>query len=420
MTTTRFRRGNRGYVLFTGSALAIGLVCFTGLAFDTGYAQLQRSRIQTAADAAVVGAVAQSSRATGTNAMVVAARQNAAYNGFTHGQNGVAVNLNYPPTSGRYANNNSWIEARVTQAVPTFFMRMVGTDTINISARAVAKAGGPGDGCVFVLHPTMGGAFDLNGNGTLDSCGIHVNSNNLYAANINGNYTMKLSSFRIVGGYWIVSGGAQTWMPGSFPVTGSNPITDPLWHKVAPDASGPCRETNLQLKGGGTKVYNAQPGVYCGGISVSSGWRLNLAPGLYVLRGGGLDVATNGEIVGDGVTIYNTYAPGYAYAPITINGNNVSKLSAPTSGPQEAMLIFQDRTAPAGVANYIKGSSNFTLDGAVYFPTQAFELNGSSSLKYTIVVANSLEISGGTTLKADYSGLTNGNPMLSKSFVFGE
>lgn len=39
-------------MLLTGAATAVGLIAFTGVAFDTGYVHLQKSKIQSAADSA--------------------------------------------------------------------------------------------------------------------------------------------------------------------------------------------------------------------------------------------------------------------------------------------------------------------------------------------------------------------------------
>ena len=103
------------------------------------------------------------------------------------------------------------------------------------------------------------------------------------------------------------------------------------------------------------------PGVYCDGIKIGSSANVTFAAGVYVINGGGLQINGGGgsgaTVNGTGVTFYNTATSGHTYGRVDINGAT-GTLSAPTSGPMEAMLFFQDRTiTPSGSAgnNVING-----------------------------------------------------------------
>ena len=124
----------------------------------------------------------------------------------------------------------------------------------------------------------------------------------------------------------------------------------------------------------------------------------------------------NSTLTGNGVTFYNTSATGYAYAPINLTGNETAKLSAPTSGPLEAFLFFQDPSIAKGSAGItVVGNSSSTFDGIVYSPTTALTYVGNSSGSgYTVLIAYTITTTGNSsfTLGSNYSSLSNGSPIL--------
>jgi len=58
-------------------------------------------------------------------------------------------------------------------------------------------------------------------------------------------------------------------------------------------------------------------------------------------------------------------------------------MSAPTnqSNPLHNILFYQDRRAAAGTAS-INGNSDSVLTGAMYFPKQTLDVNGTSNLHF--------------------------------------
>jgi hypothetical protein len=165
------------------------------------------------------------------------------------------------------------------------------------------------------------------------------------------------------------------------------------------------------------------PGVYCGGIQVTNGNTANLTPGTYIIAGGGLTV-NGGNMIGTGVTFYNTNTLGSSsgYKAISLGGNGTFNVSAPTSGSYEGILIFQDRSIPlGGPVSSIQGGNGAVFNGALYFPTtQLTWAGGSASSAYTIIVADQVMLTGNSAMNfnANYSSLTDGSPI--RVAVLGE
>jgi hypothetical protein len=166
----------------------------------------------------------------------------------------------------------------------------------------------------------------------------------------------------------------------------------------------------------GNNTVTLSPGLYYGGINITGNATVSFNPGTYVIAGGGLSVTGNSNLSGQGVTFYLTSGSG-GYGPLDITGNATINLSAPTSGPLEGILFFQDRSIPNNsAASTLVGNANSTFDGAVYFPTTALTFVGNSgSSGYTFLIANSITMTGNssTTLGSNYSSLSNGSPIKS-------
>ena len=170
----------------------------------------------------------------------------------------------------------------------------------------------------------------------------------------------------------------------------------------------------------GNNTTTLQPGLYVGGISITGNANVTFSPGTYVLAGGGLSITGNSTIAGAGVTFYNTSSSSFAYKPINITGNETGSLSAPTSGPLAGILFFQDRSVANTPANAseVVGNSSTTFDGALYFPTTGLTWLGNSSASgYLIVVADTVTVTGNSTmtLGANYAALANGSPIKSSA-----
>lgn len=399
----RSRRRNRGFVLVAILASMAAVLTIVGLAIDTGHLQMVKVRMQTAADAAAIGAV-QDGKAGGPAGPVASGRANASANGFTHGLDTVAVAVNSPPATGYFTGDSTAVEVTIRKTVATFFMALAGFPRMGVSARAVARRA-PGQNCVFALDSAAPGAISASGGAIVQvNCGVMVNSSDNTALTVSGGARINAARVSIVGNYSASGGGAVSPAPAIHVLA----EPDPLAH-VPPPSAGACTRTGYSVTSG--QIVTISEGVYCGGISVSGGARLFLNPGTYVLQGGGLTVSGMSTLTGAGVTFYNTSGAGYPYAPVALAGGATIQLSAPTSGPLAGMLFFQDRSVVGGAASTLSGNASSYCNGALYFPTTALTYSGGTDSQYTIIVAKTIGFSGGAILKSDYTPLPDGPPM---------
>ena len=380
----------------------IALCAVAGLAGDVGYFFDYRRRMQTAADAAALAGAEQLRR---DNKIASAAQAAAATDGFTDAAD---VAVHSPPLNGPYAGNPSYVEAIISQTRPSLFMGVLGFQSARVSARAVAGMQ-DSPNCIYALGAT-GTALSTNGSGSTLSaaCGIVVNSSAASAVDAGAGAVFG-TSVAITGTY---SGSCNTTDPSGCR-TGVPGEPDPLATRADPQFSG-CDfgEPNPVKISGGVTTLN--PGVYCNGIAITAGASVTFQPGTYILNGGGLSVGGNSTIQGTGVTFYNTARGKYTYGAVTIAGGTLGFLSAPTSGPMEGMLFFQDRTITpksSQSSNVISGSSNLNFQGTFYFPTTdlTFAGGGQVATDYTILVAKTIAVSGNTTLSANFSSLHDGD-----------
>src|SRR5215471_676869 len=171
---TRHRQGARGFVLVTTLICAAVLTAFAGLAIDSGYLQLVKTRMQSAADAAAMGG-AQEIRMNGAANAVGAAKSDAGLNGFSDGVNSVSVTVNNPPASGSYISDPTAVEVIVAQSVKPLFMGVLGFGATNVRARSVARLGSSST-CFYTLDPAASGAFTASGGVNVQVyCGVMIN-----------------------------------------------------------------------------------------------------------------------------------------------------------------------------------------------------------------------------------------------------
>jgi len=412
--------GKRGQILAMMIISLLALCAVVAVAADVGFFFDYRRRMQTAADAAAMAGAhhVRRERLLG-RAPNLTDVQNEGYkatasNGFTNGANSTQVTVNWPPLSGRYANDG-FVEAIVTQPRPTVFMAILGFQSATVTTRAVAGIK-DSDLCVLALQPTLPKAINMNGSFSVTAnCRIADNSNDSDALDDSGGACMIAKSIAVTG---TAGGNGTCFTP---PPTNNAPREpDPFAARAAPTFSLPCNYSNQSINGAGT--WTLSPGVYCGGIRIQgqggSGCptQVTFQPGTYVLYGGGLDV-NGGCLTGTDVTFYNTGTTSGAnqYSRIQIQGNVTGGLYAPTTGSMVTMLFFQDRAFSGGQANIVNGNTGLTLQGTLYFPTTPVTFAGGASstgaAAYTILVAGSIKFTGGATFNDDFSSLPGGSPL---------
>ncbi len=423
----RLPSDRRGAILPLVAMSIVGLMGLMALAVEAGSLHRERRTAQTAADAGATSGAYEIYRLQVHDSVTSAVYSETARNGFTDGANGVTVIPRHAPTTGPHAGDDQFVEVVITRTVPTVFGALLGRSSVTINVRAVAGIPSPSDNCLYTLDPDDQKALNVSGSTSrLDlDCGAVVNSNHAsQAVLIESSATFTANSLAVVGGI-DQSGGTIVIDPGTTS-TGVPPSPDPLAYLTVPlfcsaspnpscVESSTCDYTNTKVDVYGVTT-TLNPGIYCGGIEVTGNGIAFLNPGLYILRGGGMKISggVGGVITGTGVTFINTNAraaDGGAdkFDKIIMDSQSEANLSAPTSGPMQGILFFQDPAAgKAGTVyeNKIGSGSNAVFNGTLYFPTQPIELGASGSTT-TInggVVAKSVMVTSGSTVTMDITG----------------
>jgi hypothetical protein len=399
------RNNETGQVLVLAALTLTVLMLAAGLAIDMGYLRYQKRRMQTAADSAAIAGAKQL-----TGDYTDAAIADASLNGFTITPSEVSNQLPCPD------GTQKCVQVQVSQAEPTFFMRIVGDNAVTVSALATAEQV-PGPGCIYALSSagdaiTVGTGYNTMVVGTtceiLDNGGLIVNSNQtVYVESI-------LTPPNDYNG-----GGNVTPTPATLPF----PVSDPLAALVSsPGSPGSCN-------GSGPTTY--APSGQNASVTVPSGsypCGLTLSPntsgtvylsGLYLIGGSGLTISSggftvSGSVIGtSGVTLYisgaNAGVSINADAGTTFDGAIV-QLQAPSDSSQgiPGVVLFQDSNDPTSAIITLAGfatppSQDSYLWGAVYAPSATLTLTGigndnpnpqfdecSTLPRLTAVVANKL------------------------------
>lgn len=377
----------RGAVLVLVVLLLPVLISFMALAIDVGYLYSVKRKLQTVADATALGCAHQMQRAQPCT--------------YENGANN-AVALDVPAlygipwsdvnTSQPAANQ---VLVQVSQNTPTYFMKIVSIDSVNVNAIARAEMR---PNCVYTLDSGAANSFQTGTGANLQmpDCGIFVHSNHASALNAVAGSVVNALSVDIVGNKTATGSVTPT------PMVGVSGIGDPL--STLPDmVPGVCDHINLEVK----KSTTLYPGVYCGGITLRLKPDVTFSPGIYYLVGGGLDTGLGySSITGTGVAFFNTQSlPTYPYGPILIgvaNGNSF-QLSAPTTGAYKGILFYQDRKIASGATSVFGGGANqpLQLTGTLYFPTTNVAYQGQSTTiagTYTNIIAKNVLFSGTSLL----------------------
>jgi hypothetical protein len=375
--------------------MGISMVAVMGLlvlCIDGGTLQEQKRLAQTAADAGALAGAVEILR-NRRDSVVASAQSETARNGFRDRVGADTITVTYPARGGTFVGHR-FVSVEVQRTVPTYFAGIFGWAFVTIRSRAVAGIV-LAEYCFIVLDPSGATALNVDNTARLTGrdCGVAVNSTASNAAAVSGQGHIVASTIGVTGG---VTGGPN-FSPA--PDLGMPPVADPIAWMPAPPVPNTCDHTGLVV----SSAVTLNPGTYCDGLKVLNG-QATLNPGLYILRGGGLEVKSAGSTLtslGTGVSFYNTESPlGGGWGAILMQANVTVNISADTD-PTSALpgiLFFSDRAAP-NLTNVFKAGSSSTMNGTMYFPSQTIDFNsGSASVTNGAVVAFRATVQNNTDL----------------------
>jgi hypothetical protein len=208
-------RSEKGQAMVLIVLAIVAMLGFAALAIDLGMIYSDRGAAQNAADSAAMSAAY--TLCTGGNhaALVTAATNMVATNGFTDNSattNTVNVTVNHPPVGGSYVGDNTHIEVVIKVKRKPIFAQFIYNGPIETTVRAVSRceigSGGsatvPGLGgevSMLALSKTASGAVTNTGAAeVIVDGGVFINSTATNAMKQNGSAILKMNWAKIRGG----------------------------------------------------------------------------------------------------------------------------------------------------------------------------------------------------------------------------
>ena len=311
------------------------------------------------------------------------------------------------PTTGPHSGDPKYVEVYVSKVHPTYFMKILGTTTEVVTARAVATniSGGPNSGCLYTLGPPSKTGIEgvnVTGSASLIATNCSILDNGDYDPN-DPAVNVQACSFGVAGtdtgkGQFVTCNGAAKPPTYGIPSV-ANPLAT-LTPPTQPAASLSCpSKGTCDISTKGTETL--QPGTYSS-IDFGKNSTTTLNPGIYYIDGSaGVTFEGKATVTGNGVMFYFTNGA----TTNAVGGGNVPdlQLTAPSASTcpscpsqYDGILFYQDPTdtnAPS-----LGGDNNTTLNGVLYFPTVELSFFGNDSFTAGIVVALAVSLTGSPTV----------------------
>jgi len=410
---------------------ALGLAVLLGMAamtIDVGLAYVARRDMQNAADAAALAGADVLLEGQSSVLAANEARDIALLNGYANAADDVTVTINIPPTSGPHSGDGDFVEVIIAHPVDFVLARALPTDktSFDVSARAVAGIDRtPKPYSIITLSEAACQSMQFNGQVklTVTDAGTLTNSEcTVNAFSTDGTVNVATSANHVVGG-WTLTGKSGYVSPSP---SRAGHFADPLIGVPVPTPTSEPVQT-CPTYGGSPGTITLEPGVYdctidppgqwglqfeagdyyiTGGIVINGGGDVTFGQGLYFLQGQGLIITGNGVVTGDGVTFY------IDEGQVTLTGTSDTELTAPTSGPYEGIVIFQNRTLTTTVN--MSGGAIADGWGAVYAAGAQIHLVGNTGSTLHQFISDTFLMDGNSGITVDwFSGFSVAVPVMS-------
>jgi hypothetical protein len=383
------RAGEEGQAIVLIAICMMAMLFAIGLAIDSGTLFVAKRTMQEAADsAAFAGGVVLYQDPTRVTEAKAAAVADATLNGFTHGVNGVTVVVNSPPLSGAF-QTSLYVEVLISQSVKTALVPAEASFN-QVSVRGVGGAAPATSPYAVVLLKTAGPCLTIS-----SSTAIDIQS----GTNLGGILQANCTGVSIVtGGVTITDKkGVNTVGTVDMPAYISTaPATLTQNAPLVPDpfAGFPKPPIGTIVS---NSTYNAttanctaatalQPGTYIGGISDSVGCTVLMAPGVYILKGGGFNLNSGNSVasMAGGVFIFNTHS-NYPAAKgagtcgaFQTQSSGGFDITAMTTGQYKGMAYYQDINCTNSLV--VQSSGSFNFHGTLYAPSALLDIQSSGSM----------------------------------------
>jgi len=343
------RRDAGGGLAMPFAAGLTAMALTTGAAVDFAAVAYTRSDLQQVADSAALAGAAEF-RLAGASGEVVAEVARSHAESLLRAEGGTArVAPDVDPVTRS-------VTVRISDDVETTFMMLAGIEGVPVEVSATARAAGSNAVCLLALSPDGSSSLLVDlAKVTAPGCSTQTNSHarDALAATRGSAIQSKV----------ICSGGGAVGPNEAFDpavTLDCAPAADPLAGRQAP-AAARCDHQGMRVIGGSRIL---QPGVYCGGLRIGGHAKVTFAHGIYVVRGGPLELTHEASLTMTDATIHLVGPE----ARLVADYSTSLDLSASTSGPMAGILIFEDRSAPVGRVHQIGSRNAARLLGTIYMP----------------------------------------------------
>lgn len=367
-----------------GMALVLGillpcLVGVAGIAVDYATFTSQVAHLQKAADAAAIAATSELSVSSADHARIEAIAE-------------AIIRANVPsrdePITLKITINDdrNGVRIAIAQRKKAVMSRLVTPTLTDISVEAAATMAGRRKLCVLALDPAKSLTIALDAQARITAEGCTVQSNSSDQKGISSKSSARITAQLIcsAGGF---EGSSVNYAGTRLPDCPT--MSDPLASHPPPPV-GPCVSSKkLVIESSRTLL----PGTYCEGIEIKgSGTRVDLSPGVYVIRDGQLKVDDHAILFGRNVGIYFTGID----ANFDFLSSATVNLGAPRDGPMAGILFFGDRQAPETREYKITSGNARTLLGTIYLPQVFLTVDAKNAVAdesaYTAIVTRRIEL----------------------------
>jgi Flp pilus assembly protein TadG len=390
------------------------VVAAASAAVDYSLAAATRSKMQAVADSAALASVRELQLARTDSSRITVIANN-------------VINSSLQSATSRISVDFTAMTVQVViekQYQPV--IRISSPTQMRVSAKA--KMSGSMPLCLLGLDPSSPQTIGLEQSALLTAPGCLVQSNSKSTVGLQSKSNAVMTAGMICSAGGKVQSSNANYSPA--PTTDCPVLPDPLSSRAAPPIGG-CDYNNKVLDGMSATL---QPGVYCGGLTLTNGAVVNLSSGIFVIKDGPLTVDGGASISGTEVGIY---LKGSA-ANLTFDADSTVSLSAPKDGPLAGILIFDDPSgisAPAKAPKSGRGASGRAIKtgaprqhqilsdnarnllGTIYMPHGEIIIDAMKPIAdksaYTVLVVNQLHLYSGPNLilNTDYSATDVPVPM---------
>lgn len=392
----RSLRSTRGSVAIQIGLMLVILMGMVALGTEIVYVLYKHREMQSAADAAALGAA--TALMTGspsdfhTEAYAITATD-----GYTNGVKNVTVTIHNPPATGPYAGNNKAIEAIVSQPQTLGMISIFRSGVFDVGAHAVALIESSASYCILALDPSASAAVRVRNNAVVvnPNCGVAIDSSNASALWLDNNASINGPVHDHGGVYTDING----HLYGSPVETYSSVIADPYAARTMQTPPS-CTSQSGTVANNATK--NFSPGHFCSGWTFGNGVTINLAAGAYYIDTK-LVLGNNNVIIGTGgvtLIINGDFAVNIA------NGAHLT-LTAPSSGAYAGIAMFGRRNGLSTVTHIFSNNAVINIFGAVYFPNQIVDFQNNGAIgtgKCTQIIGRIVYILNNVALDNHCSG----------------